>query len=265
MKQMKCTLCGYVHAGSEPPPKCPVCGADKSKFSAVTEPSHTEAAAASSVMDSGHKPQWRCTVCGYVHQGDQPPQKCPTCGADKSKFVELSDPPQHVSASSPTPPINARSKTSKPARPQNAWFRYPQVLTRLHGHPVTVHIPNGVLPVSVLFMLLSIWFESSSLAAAAKYNLFFVTLAMPAVIVTGLGDWINRYGGRMTKVFSTKMICAGIVTVMCITLSIWWLAQPGIYIGGAVRLGTFVIFHMIALVAAIVAGWYGGKLVFPKK
>jgi hypothetical protein len=130
---------------------------------------------------------------------------------------------------------------------------------------VTVHIPNGVLPVSVLFMLLSIWFESSSLAAAAKYNLFFVTLAMPAVIVTGLGDWINRYGGRMTKVFSTKMVCAGIVTVMCITLSIWWLVQPDIYIGGAVRLGTFVIFHMVALVAAVVAGWYGGKLVFPKK
>jgi rubredoxin len=265
MKQWKCTLCGYVHRGNEPPPKCPVCGADKSKFVALAEPPHPEDPAASSAEDSKHKPQRRCTVCGYVHQGSEPPEKCPTCGADKSKFVAPSDTPQHVSASSITPRKNAPSKASTPARPQKAWFRYPQTLTRLHGHPVTVHIPNGVLPVSVLFMLLSIWFESSSLAAAAKYNLFFVTLAMPAVIVTGLGDWINRYGGRMTKVFSTKMVCAGIVTVMCITLSIWWLVQPDIYIGGAVRLGTFVIFHMVALVAAVVAGWYGGKLVFPKK
>lgn len=29
-----------------------------------------------------------CTVCGYVHEGDAPPEKCPQCGAPKEKFVE---------------------------------------------------------------------------------------------------------------------------------------------------------------------------------
>ncbi|MDO4562502.1 MAG: NADH peroxidase [Clostridia bacterium] len=29
-----------------------------------------------------------CTVCGYVHEGDTPPEKCPLCGAPASKFVE---------------------------------------------------------------------------------------------------------------------------------------------------------------------------------
>ncbi|MEA4919845.1 MAG: NADH peroxidase [Clostridiaceae bacterium] len=29
-----------------------------------------------------------CTVCGYVHEGDTPPEKCPVCGAPASKFVE---------------------------------------------------------------------------------------------------------------------------------------------------------------------------------
>jgi rubrerythrin len=33
--------------------------------------------------------KWKCTVCGYVHTGDEPPEKCPVCGADRSKFVEL--------------------------------------------------------------------------------------------------------------------------------------------------------------------------------
>ena len=32
--------------------------------------------------------KWVCTVCGYVHEGDAPPEKCPVCGADKSKFIE---------------------------------------------------------------------------------------------------------------------------------------------------------------------------------
>ncbi|MBR7011898.1 MAG: NADH peroxidase, partial [Muribaculaceae bacterium] len=23
--------------------------------------------------------KWICTVCGYVHEGDTPPEKCPQC------------------------------------------------------------------------------------------------------------------------------------------------------------------------------------------
>ena len=29
-----------------------------------------------------------CTICGYVHEGDSAPEKCPQCGAPASKFVE---------------------------------------------------------------------------------------------------------------------------------------------------------------------------------
>ncbi|MDN5302218.1 MAG: hypothetical protein PWQ60_1732 [Thermoanaerobacteraceae bacterium] len=29
-----------------------------------------------------------CSVCGYVHTGDIPPEKCPQCGAPAEKFVE---------------------------------------------------------------------------------------------------------------------------------------------------------------------------------
>ena len=31
-----------------------------------------------------------CTVCGYVHEGDQAPAECPICKAPASKFVEQS-------------------------------------------------------------------------------------------------------------------------------------------------------------------------------
>ena len=24
--------------------------------------------------------KWICPVCGYVHEGDTPPEKCPQCG-----------------------------------------------------------------------------------------------------------------------------------------------------------------------------------------
>lgn len=30
--------------------------------------------------------KWVCQVCGYVHEGDTPPEKCPQCGVPASKF-----------------------------------------------------------------------------------------------------------------------------------------------------------------------------------
>ena len=30
-----------------------------------------------------------CSICGYVYEGTEAPEKCPQCGAPKSKFTEL--------------------------------------------------------------------------------------------------------------------------------------------------------------------------------
>ena len=30
-----------------------------------------------------------CQVCGYVHEGDQAPEKCPVCGVPAEKFKEM--------------------------------------------------------------------------------------------------------------------------------------------------------------------------------
>ena len=32
-----------------------------------------------------------CSVCGYVHEGDAPPEKCPVCKASAAKFVTQSE------------------------------------------------------------------------------------------------------------------------------------------------------------------------------
>jgi rubredoxin len=34
---------------------------------------------------------WKCSVCGFVHEGEDAPAVCPKCGAPKEKFVKLSD------------------------------------------------------------------------------------------------------------------------------------------------------------------------------
>ena len=32
--------------------------------------------------------KWICTICGYVHEGDTPPDACPQCNAPAEKFEE---------------------------------------------------------------------------------------------------------------------------------------------------------------------------------
>ncbi len=31
--------------------------------------------------------QWKCTVCGYLHEGKHPPDTCPQCGASMYQFI----------------------------------------------------------------------------------------------------------------------------------------------------------------------------------
>ena len=275
MKKWQCTVCGYIHQGETPPDKCPVCGADKSLFvpyqeeGAVTPSAAPEAKPTAAVSAT----RWRCTVCGYVHTGSEPPEKCPVCGADKSLFVPVIEDAEVAPVSgTETKPAEPEEAISAP-KGRSSGFKPPwegnerltiiaKRLTQLHGHPVAVHIPNGVLPVAVLFGLLAMLLGSKSLALAAGYNMLFVCLAMPVVVATGLVDWVNRYGGHMTAIFKNKLICAGVVTSLTLVLAIWWIAAPDLYQRGLLANWFFILLHLIDLGAAGLAGWFGGKLVF---
>lgn len=35
--------------------------------------------------------KWECTVCGYIHEGDAPPDECPECGVGPELFVEVQE------------------------------------------------------------------------------------------------------------------------------------------------------------------------------
>jgi hypothetical protein len=34
---------------------------------------------------------WRCGSCGYIWDGDEPPDECPKCGAAGSRYVALEE------------------------------------------------------------------------------------------------------------------------------------------------------------------------------
>ena len=58
--------------------------------------------------------RWRCTVCGYIHTGETPPEVCPICGADASMF-ELVTQDDKVSTAS-EPKAVAKAVVAQPDR-----------------------------------------------------------------------------------------------------------------------------------------------------
>ena len=37
--------------------------------------------------------KFKCTVCGYIHEGNDPPEQCPKCKMSRDKFIELVEAP----------------------------------------------------------------------------------------------------------------------------------------------------------------------------
>ena len=35
--------------------------------------------------------KFRCTVCGYIHEGDAAPERCPQCKVPAEKFEEIKE------------------------------------------------------------------------------------------------------------------------------------------------------------------------------
>lgn len=207
--------------------------------------------------------KWQCTVCGYIHEGDQPPEKCPVCGADRSEFVKLeSKEPSETKA-------DQEDLAGQQADPQPVdsivTAKYDGLfglMVKHHVHPVTVHIPNGVLPVSVVFIVLAAILNFSGLSQAAFYNLIFVVIAMPLVIFSGYLEWQKKYGGSLTSLFITKMICAAVVSLTAPALVVWLVIDPQAATGSSPNKWLFLLVGLVMLAAAATAGYFGGKLVF---
>jgi rubredoxin len=199
--------------------------------------------------------KWKCTVCGYIHEGIEPPEKCPVCGADRTKFVEIPE-----AGGQPTGNQTELTDKSKPAGVRGVYALAALWMTKLHVHPISVHLPNGVLPVAVLFLLLSSFFQLTPLGQAAFYNLIVVVIAMPLVFFSGYIDWKNRYGGQLTGLFITKMACAVSIFGLGLALIVWRMIYPAAADSGWRMM--FLLLHLFILAAAGLAGHLGGKLVF---
>ncbi|MCK4537089.1 MAG: hypothetical protein KAT93_08750, partial [Desulfuromonadales bacterium] len=118
--------------------------------------------------------KWKCVVCGYIHTGDVPPEVCPLCGADRSKFIEVTEEETTSAEKSSKIVLKGRLATYRPILET-----LNSLISKHHLHPISVHIPNGVIPVSAIFIILGMVFQAGGLAMASFYNMIVVVITMP--------------------------------------------------------------------------------------
>ncbi len=99
--------------------------------------------------------KWRCNVCGYIHEGDQPPEKCPVCGVGPEEFslvveeakpaaVKLADPAR---ALTPAAVAAAGEGTVGPALDFISYGLY--VVTAAHEGKINGQTANSVFQLTV--------------------------------------------------------------------------------------------------------------------
>ena len=66
----------------------------------------------------GTNQAWRCTVCGYVHRGGEPPEACPVCGAPRELFEpQVETPPAAAACNEPMAMPGLRIRPHRPQPP----------------------------------------------------------------------------------------------------------------------------------------------------
>ncbi len=224
---------------------------------------------------------WQCSVCKYIHQGDTPPEKCPICGVDSSKFIEIDEasvpqktppekqmekkPPAAVTVKKPPESKLKQAAAQEPKKEnvQKGKIKFEQIkslLVKHHAHPVSVHTPNGLLPAAALLLVIAWLFDTQLLEKAAIVNLVIVILALPFVVYTGILEWKTKYNGAMTPVFKIKILAASVTCAACAMSLIWYALNPDIL--SSSRSWVFILLNIIMLAGAGAAGHIGGKLVF---
>ena len=117
-KSWRCSVCGYIAEGPQPPDECPICHVGAGRFVAVEE--EAAPAPAPSAQAAPAVKSWRCSVCGYVAEGPQPPDECPICHVGAGRFEEVIHLPQQRPAQAqPVPAAPAQPVQS--ASPVRCW------------------------------------------------------------------------------------------------------------------------------------------------
>lgn len=189
---------------------------------------------------------WRCTVCGYLHKGPEPPERCPVCGVGADDFV-LQDAADYGSAA---------------AGEGGVLF---ELRSHFVLHAVAAHFPNALIPILLLFALAA---QVSEQAVLAQSLLPLLMVLAPLCVLTmcsGLRDWKRDYRGEDSPLFRRKRVLSGLLSGLSLVALVWAWLNPRLFLPADTVSGLFLLLLLAMLICAVLLGHYGAVLVFGRR
>jgi uncharacterized membrane protein len=129
-------------------------------------------------------------------------------------------------------------------------------------HAVASHFVNGLVPVAVIFMLLTLVTADPYFEHTVIHLMCIAAMTIPVSFVSGIRDWRLKFHGGRAPIFYRKIALSIILALLCaavISIRLAWpnpLAEGG---GIAVLYGGCIF---MALPVVVLLGHYGGRLAY---
>lgn len=129
-------------------------------------------------------------------------------------------------------------------------------------HAVASHFVNGLVPIAVLFLGLTL-VTANSYFEHTVIHLFIVTaLAFPLVFFSGIHDWRVKFHGNRAPIFYRKIKLGIVLAILCAAIIFLRLVWPApLAVGGWIA-GLYIGCIALTLPVVTILGHLGGKLAF---
>ncbi|HEX3032355.1 MAG TPA: flavin reductase [Bacillota bacterium] len=156
--------------------------------------------------------KWRCTVCGYIHTGETPPDECPICGAGPEAFEEVVEEATADKTVSSVPP---GAKGSYNTDEGTALFKMSYglyIITSISGDKINGQCANSLVQVTSTPRQVTIGINKQNLT-----HEYIMDSGVFAATIVGLGghDLVRNFGyssGRDRDKFANMPYFRGQVT-----------------------------------------------------
>ncbi|PWW81138.1 MULTISPECIES: hypothetical protein [Prosthecochloris] len=127
-------------------------------------------------------------------------------------------------------------------------------------HPVAAHFSNGLIPVAVLYLLLTLPSSDPFFEHTVEHLIIIVLFAIPVSFFSGIHDWTVNYKRAKTPVFMNKIRLSFVLFGLVAFAVAIRLTVPDVMYRNDWLHWVYIVLLLAMMPVVTLLGHYGGKL-----
>ena len=127
-------------------------------------------------------------------------------------------------------------------------------------HAIAAHFSNGLIPVAVLYLLLTLSTGNVYFEHTVEHLIVIVLMAVPVSFFSGIRDWKKKYRAAKAPIFIKKIRLSCLLFLFCASAVGIRLATPDVVNRQGIEHWLYLALLFSMLVVVTLLGHYGGKL-----